>query len=80
LFDVVAYRIECDRAQAVFTDEPDYVRAIPRADVDNELPALRAEVSEGCEQPFGAARLEALLQLEIERVLVRPELPVELLD
>ena len=53
---------------------------VPRADVDDELPRLRAEVGEGFEQPFGAAWLEGALQLEIERIPVRPEFSVELLD
>ncbi len=39
--DVLGHRVECNRAQAVLTDEPDCVRAVPSADVDYELPGLR---------------------------------------
>jgi len=74
--DMVRDRVERDRAQAVLLDEPDRVLRVPRADVDYELTGLGAELREDVEQPLGAARGRR----KRERLVIGPELAVELLD
>jgi hypothetical protein len=64
----------------VLTDEPDRRAGVPRADVDEQLAGLRPEFGERFEERLLAERLEAVLQLDVERILVRPELAVKLLD
>ena len=79
--DVQLDGIERDRAQSVLADEPDRVRRVARADVDEQLTGSRPELGERLEEPVRAARVEALLELGREcRAVVRPDLAVQFLD
>ena len=77
--DVQRERVDGDGANTVLLHESDRVPRVARADVDDELPGLRAERREELEQPVAAARGEAPLELVLELRLRGPEL-VELVD
>ena len=77
--DVPRQRVERDDAEVVLALEPNRVARVARADVDEHLAGLRAELGESLEEPVGTAGIEALRDLLLEIRLAGPDL-VELLD
>src|SRR6266516_178386 len=78
--DVEANRVERDGLKAVIPHEANRVRCVARTHVDDQLAGAWVERRKRLEQRLRAARIETLLELEVERFLACPELLVELLD